>query len=195
MVGLAGAAEPPNMPAEGEVTVELLELTTLPKAGGAVVGGAAFAEKPPNEGAAVVAVVVGAPNEGTVEEVVDPKPNFGAAEVAPKAAGVTVAGVGATGVAAPKEKALVVVVAVDIAVVSFREVPVPKEKPPVEERVAAGLVVAGVDAVMVPKDGTAADAGVVVTVEEAVGDRGLKALNPEPLPNAGMDDLAVLKVF
>lgn len=196
LVDLAADAAAPNMPAEGEVTVEMLELTTLPNAGGAVVGGAAVvaAPNPPNVGvAAAVVVVVVAPNEGMADVVLDPNANLGAAVlVAPKAGGAAEL----ADVAPPNENALVVVaVVVDDATVGFGILLFPNEKPPADVKVVAGAVIPEVDAVMFPKEGTAADAMFVVTVEEAVGDRGLKALNPEPLPKAAMGDFVVVKVF
>lgn len=195
VVGLVAEAAAPKMPAEGEVTVEKLELATLPNAGGAVVGGAAVvaAPKPPKDGVAAgaaVVVVVAAPNEGMADVEVVPNGNLGAAVLlAPKAGG-------AAELAPPNENALVVVaVAGDDDTAGFGMLLVPNEKPPADVRVVAGIVVPEVDAVIPPKEGAAEDAVLAVTVEEAVGDRGLKALNPEPLPKAGIWDLVVVKVF
>lgn len=205
VVGLAAVATPPKTPDEAEVIVEMPELATLPKGGGAVVGGdVADAANPPKEGT-VAAVVVAVPNvetvaadAGAVEVVVDPKANLGAVVDAPKiGAAVVAAGVGATEVAPPKENALVVVVVADDAgaVVGFRMLPAPNEKPPAEVRPVAAVVGPEVDAAMLPNDGIGADAVVVTAADEAVGDRGLKALNPEPLPKVGIEDCVVVRVF
>lgn len=191
------AAPPPNMPEEGGEVAEVVELLEMvPKGGGAVVGGADAANPPPKAGAADVVMVE--PNEGAEVEavVVDPKPNFGTAGAPPKAGADTDAvRAGAPEVAPPNVNALVVddgiVVATAAAVVGFK-VEAPKAKPPPEVVVAITPVV---DAATLPNDGIL-EALVVTAADEAVvGERGLNALNPDPLPKVGMVDWLVLRVF
>lgn len=191
------AAPPPNMPEEGGEVTEVVALPEmLPNAGGAVVGGTDAGNPPPKEGAAEVVMVE--PNEGAevAAVVVDPKPNTGTAgapmvgadtDVARVGADTDAVRAGAPEVAPPNVNALVVddgvVVVTAVAVVVGRKVEAPNAKPP-PEVVAVTPVV---DATTLPNDGRL-EALVVIAVAEAVGERGLKALNPEPLPKVGMLD-------
>lgn len=179
------AAPDPNIPEVGGDVTELVELfVMLPKDGGAVVGGTDGANTgtagvvivEPNEGADVAAVVV----------VVDPNPNF-ATTGAPKA-GFDPEAVReeATEVAPPKVNALVVVDGVVVATAAVvgvgLSVDAPKAKP--LEVVAVPPLV---DDTTLPNDGRL-EALVVIAVDEPVGERGLKALKPDPLPKVEMVD-------
>lgn len=174
-------APDPNIPEVGADVTELVELfVMLPKDGGAVVGGTDGANTgtagvvivEPNEGADVAAVVV----------VVDPNPNF-ATTGAPKAGFDPEA---ATEVAPPKVNALVVVDGVVVATAAVvgvgLSVDAPKAKP--LEVVAVPPLV---DDTTLPNDGRL-EALVVIAVDEPVGERGLKALKPDPLPKVEMVD-------
>lgn len=186
-VGLLAAA-PPNMPeVDGDIT-ELVELLVmLLNAGGAVVGGTGAANPPPNTGAAELVIVE--PNEVAdvaVVVVIDPNPNFATAG-APKAGfDPDAEREGATEAAPPKVNALVVVDGVVVAtaavVVEGFMFDAPNAKPP--EVVAVPPLV---DVTTLPNDGRL-EALVVIAVDEPVGERGLKALNPDPLPKVEMVD-------
>lgn len=184
VVGLVTVAAPPKMLDGCDIVVEMLELPALPNEGCAVAESAFEAAKDDDDAAVVAAI----PNEGAVDAVVfvgvAPNPNFGAVEDAPKT-GAAVAGLVAP---PPKVNELAFVVVDAAVVVVFNVLPLPKVKPPAEVLVAVAGVGPDDDAVMLPNDGLTADAVVV-------GESGLNALNPEPLPKVGIEDCVVLNVF
>lgn len=167
------------MPEEGCGATEVVELLEiLPNAGGAVVGGAAAANPPPKDGATDVVLVE--PNDGA--EVVDPNPNFGAAGAPPKA-GVAA---DAPDEAPPNVNALVVDDGAVVATAGVATVPAVDLKAKLPPEVAPLTPV--VDAATLPNDGILEVLVVTTAAEEAFGESGLKALNPDPLPKAGMAD-------
>lgn len=171
----------PNIPEEGCEVTEVVELLVmLLNAGGAVVGGADAAKPPPKTGA--VEVVMAEPKEAAevaVEVVDETNPNFGTTDIPKVGFEADTVGTGAPEAAPPNENALVVadgvfVATADMVVVGFKVVP--NVNPPPE-----------VDATTLPYDGRVG-ALVVTTVKELVCARGLKALNPDPLPKVEMVD-------
>lgn len=180
------AAPAPNIAEEGGEVTEVVELLMmLLNAGGAVVGGADAANPLPKAGVAEAAMTE--PNEGAdvAVLVVDPNPNFGTTGAPKVGFDADAVRTGAPEAAPPNVNALVVddgvVVATAAAVVEGFRVDAPNAKPP--EVVAVPPVV---DATF-PNDGRL-EALVVTTMEEPVGERGLKALNPDPLPKVEMVD-------
>lgn len=187
------ANPPPNIPEEDWEVAEVVELLViLPNAGGAVVGGADAANPPPK----VVAgeVVMAEPNEGAddvavvvVVAVVDPKPNFGTTDTPKVGFDADAVRAGAPDAAPPNVNALVVedgvvvVTAAEVVMGGFKFVP--NVNPPPE----VVAVPPEVEATTLPNDGRL-EALVMVTEEEPVGESGLNALNPEPLPKVAMVD-------